>query len=214
MKRLGYTLVELLIVLAVIGVMAALLLPAVQAARESARRTQCRSNLKQIVLALNEYVDRRGEGGKFPRVSNSPRTLNMYRLPSLPEVLAAHCEGSIEMFHCPSDYIKPVPMIEPPEHESYFEREGVSYSYWNTGLAGKRRPQVVALGWAFTNDFSGGMGHLSMVEEDEGSSRIIVAWDMDAFHGEQEVPEGAVNYAYLDGHVDTDGAVPLQISPD
>ena len=54
--RRGFTLIELLVVIAIIAVLIALLLPAVQAAREAARRAQCVNNLKQIGLAVHNYV--------------------------------------------------------------------------------------------------------------------------------------------------------------
>lgn len=73
-RRRAFTLIELLVVIAIIAVLIALLLPAVQQAREAARRTQCRNNVKQTMLAFHNYHD---NNGGFPnRYSLNGTTLN------------------------------------------------------------------------------------------------------------------------------------------
>jgi prepilin-type N-terminal cleavage/methylation domain-containing protein/prepilin-type processing-associated H-X9-DG protein len=67
----GFTLVEILVVIAIIGILVALLLPAIQASREAARRTQCQNNMKQATLALQNYESAKKA---FPPFCELPRT--------------------------------------------------------------------------------------------------------------------------------------------
>jgi prepilin-type N-terminal cleavage/methylation domain-containing protein len=93
----GFTLVELLVVITIIGILIALLLPAVQAAREAARKMQCSNNLKQMGLAMHSYLA--ATSSYFPPGSPGPARhgLFTYMLPFL------ELNGIYDQLHLNSD---------------------------------------------------------------------------------------------------------------
>jgi prepilin-type N-terminal cleavage/methylation domain-containing protein/prepilin-type processing-associated H-X9-DG protein len=108
MRRTGFTLVELLVVIAIIALLAAILFPVFAQAREKARQTTCRSNLKQIGLAFRMYAD--DYDGAWPlmslkdRPSVAPRTLEELQEEWFWRPIQTYLRN-FGVLHCPSDSV-------------------------------------------------------------------------------------------------------------
>jgi prepilin-type N-terminal cleavage/methylation domain-containing protein/prepilin-type processing-associated H-X9-DG protein len=135
-RRRAFTLIELLVVLAIIGILAGLLLPTLGRAKEAARGTACLSNLRQVGLALQMYVQENNSRLPVMRdrlVSGNPSGTNA--LPSVEVVLRAEL-GNTNVLRCPSD------------RANIFEQTGSSYS-WNSLLNGQREDALTVFGLRF-----------------------------------------------------------------
>jgi prepilin-type N-terminal cleavage/methylation domain-containing protein len=149
-SKRGFTLIELLVVIAIIAVLIALLLPAVQAAREAARRSQCVNNLKQIGLALHNYLS---TNNSFPMgISKTPQAGPSYQNWSGTSALA-----------CMLNYMEQAPLYNATNFYWNFESgsgvaEPRNSTVYNTVINSFLCPSDGNAGRQNTNNYHGSLG--------------------------------------------------------
>jgi len=111
-RRRGFTLIEILVVIAIIGILIGLLLPAVQKVRDAANRMNCSNNLKQIGLALQNYE---GVHGHFPPGAEGPLNPNFPQYAGLKHhALGSHLLPYLEQSSLAAQYSRDVSWFDPP----------------------------------------------------------------------------------------------------
>lgn len=123
MRRQGFTLVEMLVVIGIIAVLGAILFPVYSQARENGRKANCLSNLRQIGQAVRMYSE---DSGGFLPIANSQPSVD--GPPSIADVLSSYSRDS-RIFRCPSD------------KSGKWQSEGTSYDYGFGLLGVGMRPQ-------------------------------------------------------------------------
>ncbi len=176
----GFMLIELLIVIAIIGILAGILLTAISRARESGRRTQCASNLRQIGFGLIMYSNENKE--TFPNGGTAMNDLNLL----YPDYVSER-----RMFKCPSDNLVTVEENSNITAGDDFEKDECSYGYDNTHSP-VNGPGVAIIADRPTND----------TNDDPTDARSPNHGGTVGTYGSGDIEGDGRNVGYIDGHVE------------
>ena len=183
----AFTLIELLVVIAIIAVLAALLLPVLGRAKDSARTTQCASNLRQLGLAMALYFGDNKD--KYPPITY----WTQFRQYS---ALAPHVANSRQLFICPSALGKRS-LTEYDDIKPYFTITNQDGSTWVTEYKFNDNPRLTDAGDSpLTPVAYVKVSHMS----DLSSTEFVVAVD-GADWAARHAGQTKINLGFLDGHI-------------
>jgi prepilin-type N-terminal cleavage/methylation domain-containing protein len=174
----AFTLIELLVVIAVIAVLAALLLPALGRAKEAGRGAACISNLRQIGVALQLYVQE--NRNRLPIIEDQSLTNSIE--PNRPDLVLSNELGNVKVLRCPSDkWPAGKRKLLARAESTFFDQTGSSYS-WNFLLNGQDADHIKVFGMNFD------------------PHQIPLMFDKEAFHAARGAKKEK-NYLYGDDHI-------------
>lgn len=189
----GFTLIELLVVIGIIGMLIAILMPALSRTRESSRRVACASNLRQVGNALRMYFN--DSKDRLPFVKQLPWVTPAPGEPTetIVQTLEPFLRGGEGVWLCRSDRVRGIDdatlLALMPAAQRYYDVFDASYQY---------NP--------FLNAFNGGESYLKAIEKMSGPpfkmppQRMWVFHEFAPFHGKPGQP-GSSNYLFADWHV-------------
>lgn len=207
-QKSGFTLVELLVVIAIIGVLIALLLPAVQAAREAARSANCRSNLKQIVLACHLYAD--VHDGHWPQAQSADNNMRWFGARDAANQPWDSHRGPLSPFYESNAEVKECPSFANVTRDSTTACGGAGA--FETGAGGYGYNHNYVGGTFFRNSWPMSVEETSRFNEMKATHKIVAFSDT-GFPCSDGGLSQVIEYPYMEPPFYVDGPHPLLEAP-